>query len=54
MRKLRKLRFVPLAFVVGAEGFVLFAPYLILFMAFVVLVRSWQGRGAALAAAAVG
>jgi hypothetical protein len=51
MRKLRKLRFVPLAFVVGAEGFVLFAPYLIVFMAVVLLVRSWQGRGALAAVA---
>lgn len=51
-RKLRKLRFVPLAFVVGAEGFVLFAPYLILFMAAVVLIRGWQGRAAAAAVTA--
>ena len=50
MRKLRKLRFVPLAFLVGVEGFVLVAPYLVMFMALVVVVRGQQARAAAAAA----
>ena len=49
--RMRKLRFVPLAFVVGAEGVVLVVPYLVLFLAVVVMVRSWQARAALVAAA---
>jgi hypothetical protein len=45
-RHLRKLRFLPLAFIVGAEGFVLVAPYLILFLLLVLFIRSRQAREA--------
>jgi hypothetical protein len=45
-RKIRKLRFVPLAFIMGVEGFCLLAPYLILFLAFVLVLRNWQARAA--------
>ena len=51
MRKLRKLRYVPLAFLVGAEGFALVAPYLILFLGLVLVIRNYQARTALLAAA---
>jgi hypothetical protein len=45
-RHLRTLRFLPFAFIVGAEGFVLVAPYLLLFLALVLFIRSRQAREA--------
>jgi hypothetical protein len=50
MRKLKKMRFLPLAFLVGIEGFVFVAPYLIMFLAMVVVLKNWQSRTAAVVA----
>lgn len=44
-KKLRRMRFLPLAFLIGAEGFALVAPYLIVFLALVVIIRNLQARG---------
>lgn len=47
---MRRLRFLPLTFVAGAEGFAIFAPYLFVFIATVHVVRRRQ-RARALASA---
>jgi hypothetical protein len=49
-KKFKKLRFLPLAFIVGVEGFVLVAPYLLFFLAMILVLRTYQARTVTIAA----
>lgn len=44
----RFLRFLPLTFLAAQQGFLLFVPYLILFLATVELLHAYQRRAARL------